>query len=143
MLHLFLDCLPTTTALPIRLPRPPLAYLTWLTSFLAAMNWLPGTGDMSFRPFYLILAGSLESDSHANCRWYILIFIGFHASPLVQGFVHDGRVLLSQAGFPQSCCTLLAWRLGPPVVPFYPFLGEGSPRKQGNPYSNLSTGGPR
>ena len=38
--------------------------------------------------------------------------------------------------------------LGPPVVPFYPFLGEGSPtkidyRKKGYPYSNLSTGGPR
>ena len=38
--------------------------------------------------------------------------------------------------------------LGPPVVRFYPFLGEGSPtkidyRKKGCPYSNLSTGGPR
>ena len=37
--------------------------------------------------------------------------------------------------------------LGPPVVPFYPFFGEGSPttivyRKNGYPYSNLSTGGP-
>ena len=34
-----------------------------------------------------------------------------------------------------------------PVVPFYPFLGKGSPanyrlQKQGYPYSNLSTGGP-
>ena len=32
-------------------------------------------------------------------------------------------------------------------MPFYPFLGEGSPtridyRKKGRPYSNLSTGGP-
>ena len=38
-------------------------------------------------------------------------------------------------------------RLGPPVVPFYPFWGEGSPtkidyRKKWDPYSNLSTGGP-
>ena len=38
--------------------------------------------------------------------------------------------------------------LGPPVVPFYPFWGEGSPtkidcRKKGYPYSKLSTGGPR
>ena len=37
--------------------------------------------------------------------------------------------------------------LGPPVVPFYPFLGKGSPtkidyRKKGYPYSTLSTGGP-
>ena len=37
--------------------------------------------------------------------------------------------------------------LGPPVVPFYPFLGEGSPteidyRKKRYPYSILSTGGP-
>ena len=37
--------------------------------------------------------------------------------------------------------------LGPPEVPFYPFLGEGFPtqihcRKNGYPYSNLSTGGP-
>ena len=36
----------------------------------------------------------------------------------------------------------------PPVVPFYPFLEEGSPtktdyRKDGYPYSILSTGGPR
>ena len=39
-------------------------------------------------------------------------------------------------------------KLGPPVVPFYPCLGEGSPanidyRKSWDPYSNLSTGGPR
>ena len=40
--------------------------------------------------------------------------------------------------------------LGPPVVPVYPFWGEGSPtkiyrlrQKIGYPYSNLSTGGPR
>ena len=38
--------------------------------------------------------------------------------------------------------------LGPPVVPFGPFLGEGSPakigyRKKGYRFSNLSTGGPR
>ena len=37
--------------------------------------------------------------------------------------------------------------LGPPVVPFYPCLGEGSPTKidygkKEYPYSNLSTGGP-
>ena len=36
--------------------------------------------------------------------------------------------------------------LGSPVVPFYPFLGEGSPAKKdyrkGYPYSNLSAGGP-
>ena len=37
--------------------------------------------------------------------------------------------------------------LRPPVVPFYLFLGEGSPtkvdyRKERHPYSNLSTGGP-
>ena len=33
--------------------------------------------------------------------------------------------------------------LGPPIVPFYTFLGEGSPtEKKGYPYSNLSTGGP-
>ena len=37
--------------------------------------------------------------------------------------------------------------LGPPVVPFHPFLGEGSPtkidyRKSWCPYSKLSTGGP-
>ena len=37
--------------------------------------------------------------------------------------------------------------LGPPVVPFYTSLGEGSPtnidhRKSWYPYSNLSTGGP-
>ena len=37
---------------------------------------------------------------------------------------------------------------GPPVVPFDPFLGEGSPtkidyRKSWYPYSNLSTGGAR
>ena len=47
---------------------------------------------------------------------------------------------------------LLAWvfcevgKLGPPLVPFYPFLEEGSPtkidyRNKGYPYSNLSTGG--
>ena len=40
-------------------------------------------------------------------------------------------------------------RLGPPVVPFYPFFGEGSPTKIDYriklvpSYSNLSTGGPR
>ena len=39
-------------------------------------------------------------------------------------------------------------KLGPPVVPFYPVLGEGSPtkidyRNKGTPYSNLFTGGPR
>ena len=39
-------------------------------------------------------------------------------------------------------------RPGPPVVPFYPVFGEGSPtkidyRKKGCSYSNLSTGGPR
>ena len=44
--------------------------------------------------------------------------------------------------------------LGPPVVPFYPFWGEGSPtninhrkkrkeKKTRYPYSDLSTGGPR
>ena len=37
--------------------------------------------------------------------------------------------------------------LGPPVAPFYPFFGEGSPtkidyRKNKYPYSILSTGGP-
>ena len=40
------------------------------------------------------------------------------------------------------------WLLGPPVVPFYLFLAEGSPttigyRKKRYPYSILSTGGPR
>ena len=39
-------------------------------------------------------------------------------------------------------------RLGPPVVPLPPFLGEGSPtkidyRKKGYPFSTLSAGGPR
>ena len=37
-------------------------------------------------------------------------------------------------------------KLGPPVVPFYPFLGEGSPTKieaSWYAYSNLSTGGSR
>ena len=39
-------------------------------------------------------------------------------------------------------------KLGPPVVPFYPFLGEGSPTKLdyrtkvGTLNPNLSTGGP-
>ena len=38
--------------------------------------------------------------------------------------------------------------VGPPVVPFYPFFGGGSPtkidhRKSWYPYSHLSTGGPR
>ena len=39
--------------------------------------------------------------------------------------------------------------LGPPAVPFYPFLGDNSPtkidktEKRWYPYSNLSTGGPR
>ena len=37
--------------------------------------------------------------------------------------------------------------LGPPVLPFYLFFGEGSTtkidyRQKGYPYSNLSTGGP-
>ena len=44
------------------------------------------------------------------------------------------------------CWPTKAWpekpSLGPPVVRFYPFSGEGSPTK-GYPYSNLSTGGPR
>ena len=53
----------------------------------------------------------------------------------------------------ESCCLVffvvfaLVPKLGPPVVPFYPFFGEGSPTKidyrkkgTGYPYSNLSTG---
>ena len=47
----------------------------------------------------------------------------------------------------QTSLTLCIY-LGPPVVPFYPFWGEGSPTKidhtkKGYPYSSLSTGGPR
>ena len=51
---------------------------------------------------------------------------------------------------PARLCTE-CYMLGPPVVPFYPFLGGGFPCKnrpqkkgypKGCPYSNLSTGGP-
>ena len=51
-------------------------------------------------------------------------------------------------GKEETAARLINERLGPPVEPFYPFSGEGSPtkidyRKKGYPYSNLSTGGPR
>ena len=64
---------------------------------------------------------------------------------------HPGVLLGGKECHPShqgASCELRSVRLlGPPVVPFYPFLGEGSPtkidyRKKGYPYVNLSTKGP-
>ena len=62
-----------------------------------------------------------------------------------------GASMLSHAGSQKATNQVYVacgHRLGPPVVPFYPFWGECSPtkvdyrKKIGYPYSTLSTGGP-
>ena len=73
----------------------------------------------------------------------------FPGKSLAEGTSWDARGLtLGNAALSSTIDMIVPQlRLGPPVVPFYLFFGDGSPtnlvQKKGYPYPNLSTGGPR
>ena len=110
-----------------------------LTGILNSPSWAPhGMVSMTHRQL-----GSFFSFEHGTCwRACDAAFSGVHA--LAETFLpRVAKGSCAQLAFLEVCIP----SLGPPVVPFYPFLGEGSPtkidcrRKKGTLI--LTTGGPR
>ena len=102
--------------------------------------WLTGYA------LYTLFEPDFECDSNVIrfkvSRRSILPQAGFYVCHLFVGRFHQYFT-----SHPPNRIEHQATRLGPPVVVYYLFWGEGSPtkidyRKKWYPYSNLSTGGP-